>query len=143
MCIRDRINSTASALDLDVESDLNEFAAANKLSSTQIKNLKNPFFIEIETDEISDEIATEENYLTEEFTAVEESNQVEETVSEPEIVIDGVIKAANSRMALIVSYNQDKHLLKIGDMMNGYRLSSYQNGEAVFIKNGSSIRVKY
>lgn len=138
------INSSVSALDLDVEDDLNDFAVVNKLSSNQMQNLKNPFFVEIESAEITEAVETDEVDFPEELAVSEDTSQEEQVVvSEPDIVIDGIIKAANSRIALIVDYNQNKHLLKIGDTMNGYRLSSYQNGEAVFIKNGSTVRVEY
>lgn len=131
---------SAYALNLEVDNDLNNFANQNLLDVGDTQSLKNPFFIKKEVMEAPEEIEAAADLAD---NIIDDNRDGPETVSKPEIIINGVITAASNRMALIVSYNQDKHLLKIGDIMDGYRLSSYKNGEATFVKNGDITKVSY
>ena len=140
---------SAYALNLEVDNDLNNFANQNLLNGNESENLNNPFFIKKEVIEAPAEEEVLERETIEEQTQPAvvpteiKEERVEKTEAEPEIIINGVISAANSRLALLVSYQQEKHLLKIGSSVDGYRLTAYRDGEATFIKNGREIKVSY
>ena len=148
------LNSTAFALNLDVDSQLNDFAKENLLNENKTQNLNNPFFIKKEVEETSEgednlEVEEEVNPQTPAPTntaanTFDESEQnIGEINTEPEIIINGVISASNSRIALLISYQQEKHLLEIGDSLDGYKLTAYKNGEATFKKSGREIKILY
>ena len=142
------LSSTAFALNLDVDNDLNDFAKENLLKENETQNLKNPFFIEKEVAAISDqetslEVENKDERTPELNTSKQNSESSEEIKAKPEFVINGVISASNSRMALLISYQQERHLLKIGNKLDGYRLTAYKNGKATFIKDGVKIEVIY
>jgi len=145
-------NSTVFALNLDVDSDLNGFADKNLLNKNETQNLKNPFFIKkelVETPEEQENLEVAEETETQSpinrpVDLVEERvENIEQREPEPEIIINGIISASNSRMALLISYQQEKHLLQIGETVDDYKLTAYQNGEATFIRNGRAIKVSY
>ena len=140
---------SAYALNLEVDNDLDNFANQNLLNGNESENLNNPFFIKKEVIEAPEEEEVIERETLEEqiqpavvSTEIKEE-RIEKKESEPEIIINGVISAANSRLALLVNYQQEKHLLKIGSSLDGYRLTAYRDGEATFIKNGRKIKVSY
>lgn len=142
------LSSTAFALNLDVDNDLNDFAKENLIKEKETKNLKNPFFIEKEVAAISEqennlEAENKEQRDPKANSSEQKSESREEITAKPEIVINGVITASNSRMALLLSYQQERHLLKIGEKLDGYRLTAYKNGKATFIKNGVKTEVIY
>lgn len=132
------LNSTAFALNLDVDNDLNNFAKENLLNENLTKNLNNPFFLNEQLEEV--ELESPPNMAA---NTIETREEVEEIDTEPKITINGVISASNSRMALLISYQQEKHLLEIGDSLDGYKFTAYQNGEATFKKEGREIKVLY
>jgi hypothetical protein len=140
---------SAYALNLEVDNDLNNFANQNLLNGNESENLNNPFFIKKEVVEAPEEEEVIERETIEEQTqpAVVPTENSEERIekkeAEPEIIINGVISAANSRLALLVTYRQEKHLLKIGSSLDDYSLTAYRDGEATFIKNGREIKVSY
>ncbi|MFW5736037.1 MAG: hypothetical protein ACOCXB_01635 [Halanaerobium sp.] len=145
-------SSNAFALNLEVDSDLNDFAEENLLGENQTQNLRNPFFEKKEAGEnpeAEEELELEDGFEADPSlnSAAETDDQRTETIkdveSEPEIIINGVISASNSRLALLVSYQQEKHLLKIGDSLDDYRLTAYKNGEATFEKNGEEFEIAY
>jgi|GEM_PF-2007357 hypothetical protein len=144
------VNFTAFALNLDVDSDLSDFAQENLLTESETQNLKNPFFIKLEVEEVpaEEEIVEAKDVETQPQTeaAAPVDNRMERIVMpepEPEIIINGVISASNSRIALLVNYQQNNHLLEIGDSIDSYELTAYKDGEATFIKNGREIKVSY
>ncbi|RAK06718.1 hypothetical protein C8C77_12154 [Halanaerobium saccharolyticum] len=131
------LNSTAFALNLDVDNDLNNFAKENLVNENLTQNLNNPFFLKEEEVELQ----TPPPNMAE--NNLEISEEIEEVDADPEITINGVISASNSRLALLISYQQEKHLLEIGESLDGYKLTAYQNGEATFINEGREIIVLY
>lgn len=146
------VNCTAFALNLNVDNDLNDFAQENLLTENETQNLTNPFFIKQEVEKVpeEEEIMESENNetqaQTERVSPVEnrvERIEIPEPEPEPEIIINGIISASNSRIALLVSYQQDNHLIKIGDSIDSYKLTAYKDGEATFIRNGREIKVSY
>ena len=137
------LNSTAFALNLDVDNDLNDFAKKNLLNENLTKNLNNPFFLNEQLKETPDEEVELQTPPNMDVNITKTREEVEEVDTEPEITINGVISASNSRMALLISYQQEKHLLEIGDSLDGYKFTAYQNGEATFKKEGREIKVLY
>jgi hypothetical protein len=142
---------SAYALNLEVDNDLNTFANQNLLNGSESEKLNNPFFIK---KEVVETLQPEEEEVLEKETPEEQTQpavipaetreeRVEKTESEPEIIINGVISAANSKIALLVSYRQEKHLLKIGSSVADYKLTAYRDGEATFVKNGREIKISY
>ncbi|PTV99094.1 hypothetical protein C8C76_11229 [Halanaerobium saccharolyticum] len=137
------LNSTAFALNLDVDNDLNSFAKENLLNENETQNLTNPFFLNDQLEEVPEEEVELDTSPKMAVNTIENREEVEEINAEPEITINGVISASNSRMALLISYQQEKHLLEIGDSLDGYEFTAYQNGEATFKKDGREIKVLY
>lgn len=142
------LNNTTFALNLDVDSDLNDFAKENLLKENETQNLNNPFFLkkeEVETPkaDVEEEVELQPLANAAANTVRESERNIEKIEAEPEIIINGVILASNSRMALLISYQQQKHLLKIGDSVDDYKLTAYKNGVATFTKNGKEIKVFY
>ncbi|TDO92253.1 hypothetical protein DFR79_10666 [Halanaerobium saccharolyticum] len=136
-------NSTAFALNLNVESELNDFAKGNLLNKNLVQNLNNPFFSNEKIEEAPEEeveVQTPPNIAVD---TIETGAEIEKIDTEPGIIINGVVSASNSRMALLISYQQEKHLLEIGESLDGYKFTAYQNGEATFKKAGREIEVLY
>jgi type II secretory pathway component PulC len=137
------LNSTAFALNLDVDNDLNDFAKKNLLNENLTQNLNNPFFLNEQLKEAPAEEVELQTPPNMAVNTIKTREEVEEVDTGPEFTINGVISASNSRIALLISYQQEKHLLEIGDSLDGYKFTAYQNGEATFKKEGREIKVLY
>lgn len=137
-------SSNVFALNLEVDNDLSDFAQENLLKEDEIKILKDPFYIKKEVVESPVKENKAESLLnSDENIHNDRIKTIEKKESEPDIIINGVISASNSRIALLISYQQQKHLLKIGDSFNDYRLTAYKNGKAIFKKNDKIFEIIY
>jgi hypothetical protein len=138
------LSISASALNLDVDNDLANFADENLLNNTDSNSLINPFLIEIPETKKQEENLDQvrDDFIEENTNLPEPELEVVEPKKEELLTINGVISASN-KLALLINYQNTNHVLKIGDTLDNYRLVSYQNGDATFVRNGNSIKISY
>lgn len=149
------LNLPAAALNLEVDKDLVDFTEKNKLSEKQLQDLNNPFRIK--------DLSTEQQNQKEEPAEAEKEGKVKikkdsnnnksgqqgesKDKSQEEILakisINGVLSTSSSRTALLINYNNKTQVVEVGGTVDAFKLSSYQNKTAVFIKNGKRIEVSY
>jgi hypothetical protein len=144
------LNSTVFALNLDVDNNLKSFANQSLLDISDIKDLKNPFFIQkkIENDGSQNSLDLGLNLpQKEEFNLIKDNikQQVDEQNNNynPPIKINGILRTSNSNLALLLNYQSQSEIIKIGESMDNYKLINYQDGEATFINQGKKLKVKY
>lgn len=143
------ISFNSLALELKVESQLNDFVQSNLLAENEKQNLKNPFFIKKEEVENNSQqsidlglnLSKKENKIIKE----NKEQQVDEQKNnyKPEIKINGVLRTSNSNLALLLNYQNKSEIIKIGESVNNYKLINYQAGEATFINQGEKFKVRY
>jgi hypothetical protein len=139
------LSISASALNLDVDNDLANFADENLLNNTDSNSLINPFLIEIPETKKQEENLDQvrDDFIEENTNLPEPELEVVEPKKEELLTINGVISASSNKTALLINYQNTNHVLRIGNSIDDYRLVSYQNGEATFIRNGNSIIISY
>ena len=150
------LNLPAAALNLEVDKTLVNFTEKNKLNENQLQNLNNPFRNkELNTEQQSQEEretaeAKEESKVKAEKDstnnkAEQQAESTDKSQKEPltNISINGVLSTSNSRTALLINYNNESEVIEVGNTVDGFKLISYQNKTAVFIKNGKRIEVAY
>lgn len=139
------LSISALALNLDVDNDLSDFVNENLLNNTDSNGLINPFLIEIpETKKQEENLdPVRDDFIEENTNLPEPELEVVEPKNEELLTINGVISASNNKTALLINYQNTNHVLRIGNSLDNYRLVSYQNGEATFIRNGNSIKISY
>ncbi|MGM0549373.1 MAG: hypothetical protein ACQER0_08900 [Bacillota bacterium] len=149
LCLIMLISINVFALELEVESQLNDFVQSNLLVELEKENLKNPFFIKKEKVE-SDfkknlDLGLKANQKESKIITENKEQQVDEQKNNynPEIKINGVLRSSNSKLALLVNYKNQSEIIKIGESLDSYKLISYQAGEATFINQGEKFKVIY
>ena len=123
----------ASALELDVEDAMSEFASEVRLLDEELQLLRNPF-----ADQRPRE--PEPGPAPSPAPDAEAEEEVEE-VSPPEFSINGMVRSGG-RVVLIIEDGAVPELLRAGQSYDGYQFVDFADGEAVFRRDGQDFNLQ-
>ena len=130
----------AQALELDVEDAMTRFASEVRLLDEELRLLRNPFADYRPEEETASQSRTTSASASTAETGENQEEEVEE-ISPPSFRINGSARSG-SRVVLIIENGEVPELLRSGQSFNGYQFTGYENGEAVFTRDGQEFNLQ-
>lgn len=114
-----------NALKLEVDESLREFASEAKLLEEELELLRDPF---------TDYRVAEEPAEPEPAQPAAQA-PASPVIGPPPFSINGVSKSGDN-VVLIIDTGNVPEMLRSGESLNGYQFARYEDGEAIFVRNG-------